>query len=438
MTYGPRIILCANMAGAPANAKEARTAWGMALVVFLVTLSAYIARVNVSVALPYISEDFGWSTVEEGLYGGLLLGIFLAGYGLSNIFLSPLVDHFGPRKSLLVAVAVFSLLTFLTGLVGLVFAFLIIARILLGLAQGIVYPSASKITQAWFRPRQRSKVNALHLSAMEWSNLLVPIFLIPIIIMTDWRYAFFAVAILCALVLVPVFIYLRDCPECERIRKNGRDASLREVMRKAVKDLRAASRIKGIYLLAAADAAGNLVWWGVSLWLPTYLKAIGMPPTEVMWVASLPYLGGIAGLLIGSYISDRTGKVVLVTFVFQMVGALFVLLLIGTESAGAIMLVLGAMFFCIALLPPNAFTLLQGIAPPELMGSATGIMNGIAVGMGVFGPIILGIAVAATGSYSTGFIIMAAMQVLSAVLLLSFLGHERSGRDSADGAETQA
>jgi len=46
-------------------------------------------------------------------------------------------------------------------------------------------------------------------------------------------------------------------------------------MRKAMGDLREASRIKGIFILAAADAAGNLVWWGVSLWLPSYLLAIG-------------------------------------------------------------------------------------------------------------------------------------------------------------------
>ncbi|HUL39552.1 MAG TPA: MFS transporter [Methanomassiliicoccales archaeon] len=422
------------MAGAQALPNDNRTAWGMAIIVFGVTLAAYIARVNVSVALPYISQDFGWDQAQAALYGGVLLGIFLAGYGISNIFLSPLVDHFGPRKSLLVAVACFSLLTFLTGLVGLLFSLLVLTRILLGFAQGIVYPSASKITQAWFPPRKRSKVNALHLSAMEWSNLLVPIILIPIIMITDWRYAFFAVGILCALVLVPVFLKLRDCPECERIRRHEHKQSLGELMRKAMKDLRAASRIKGIFILSAADAAGNLVWWGISLWLPSYLFAIGLTQTEVMWVASLPYLGGIAGLLLGSFLTDRTGKVILITFSFQMLGALAVLLLIGTTSAVAIMMVLAVLFFFIALFPPNAFTLLQGIAPPELMGSATGLMNGIAVGMGVFGPVILGVAVAATGSFEAGFVIMAMMQVLSAALLLWFRGSQRrSGTKPAPG-----
>jgi len=404
---------------ARAEQRDGPQAWKMALIVFLVTLSAYIARVNLSVALPYISADFGWNQEQIGVNGGLLLGIFLVGYGISNIFLSPLVDHFGPRQSLLIAVAVFSVLTFLTGLVGLIFSFLVIARILLGLAQGIIYPSASKVTQAWFRPNHRAKVNALHLSAMEWSNLLVPIFLIPIIIATSWRYAFFSVALLGLLVLIPVYLMLHDHPRWSSVRSGARPMS--EVMRNALKDLRAALRIKGILILATADAAGNLVWWGISLWLPTYLQAIGLSPAEIMWVASLPYLGGIAGLLIGSWLSDRTGRIILITFTFQMAGAFFVLLLIGNTGIAAIMAILAALFFFIALMPPNAFTLLQSIAPPELMGSATGIMNGIAVGMGALGPIILGLAVALTGSYAAGFVIMAIMQVASAVLLLVFM-----------------
>ena len=124
---------------------------------------------------------------------------------------------------------------------------------------------------------------------------------------------------------------------------------------------------------------------------------------------------------------------VLITLIFQVAGTLFVLLLIGAEAPATIMLVLGCMFFFIALFPPNAFTLLQGIAPARLMGSATGLMNGIAVGSGVFGPIILGMAVAATGSYTAGFVVMAIMQVVSALLLIPFLRQERAGR-GAEGS----
>ncbi|MDD1743119.1 MAG: MFS transporter [Methanomassiliicoccales archaeon] len=402
---------------------KGRSPAGIAVILFLTTLAAYIARVNLSVALPFISSDYGWTDAEKGLYGGLLLGIFLVGYGVSNVILSPLVDRFGPRKSMMVAVAVFSLLTFLTGLVGLIFFAFIAARLFLGLSQGILFPSASKVTQAWFEPCDRSKVNSLHLSSMHISNLLVPIFLIPLILVVGWAASFFAVAFITALVLIPLLLYLRDSPIAGT---KVESKPIRDVIRDAKAGLRSALRIKGILTLSAADAAGNLVWWGISLWLPTYLiVAKGMSVEQIVLVASLPYLGGVAGLFLGSWISDRTGKRVLVTTAFQLVAVLFIFLLVGANDETMIIIILAAIFFSISILPPNCFTLLQGIAPCELMGSATGIMNGLSVGLGVFGPMILGLAVAATGSYDIGLYIMAGLQVVSAAIMMMFRKHER-------------
>ncbi len=411
---------------------KGRSPAGIAFILFLTTLAAYIARVNLSVALPFISSDYGWTDAEKGLYGGLLLGIFLVGYGVSNVILSPLVDRFGPRKCMMVAVVVFSMLTFFTGIVGLVFFAFIAARLLLGLSQGILFPSASKVTQAWFEPRYRSKVNSLHLSSMHFSNLLVPIFLIPLILVIGWAASFFAVAFITSLVLIPLLFYMRDSPSAEM--KVDRKP-IKDIIGDAKAGLRSALAIKGIFVLSAADAAGNLVWWGISLWLPTYLiQAKGLSVDQIVLVASLPYLGGVAGLYLGSLMSDRTGKRVLITTAFQLVAVLFIFLLVGASDETMIIVILAAIFFCISILPPNCFTLLQGIAPRELLGSATGVMNGLAVGLGVFGPIILGLAVAATGSYDIGLYVMAGLQVVSAVVMMMFRKYELESERPA-GAE---
>ncbi|HTY47584.1 MAG TPA: MFS transporter [Methanomassiliicoccales archaeon] len=405
---------------------QRRTAIGMATILFLVTLAAYIARVNLSVALPFIGEAYGWNAEQLGVYGGILLGIFLVGYGLSNVFVSPLVDYFGPRKSMMVAVAVFSLLTFLTGVIGLVFVLLISARLLLGLSQGIIYPSASKVTQAWFAPGDRSKINSLHLSSSFVSNLLVPLFLIPLILLTDWRFAFFAVAVVSVLTLIPLWLYLRDCPGPAPCTVR---MSLRDVVSKARSDMRSALKVKGLLRLSAGYAAGDLVFWGLSLWLPTYLVvAKGFQTGELALAASLPYIGGLVGLYIGSVLSDRTGKRVLITTSFLVACAASLVLLIGAQDQALVIIVLGAVFFFVGILPPNAFTLLQGVCPAERIGSATGIMNGIAVGIGVFGPLILGMAVASTGSYDSGLLLLAAMAILSAIILWPFRRQESRPR----------
>jgi ACS family hexuronate transporter-like MFS transporter len=224
--------------------------------------------------------------------------------------------------------------------------------------------------------------------------------------------------------MIPLFLYLRDSPVAGT-KAYGKP--IKEMVKDAKEGLRSALRIKGIFVLSAADAAGNLVWWGISLWLPTYLiLAKGMSLDQIVLVASLPYLGGVAGLYFGSWLSDRTGKRVLITTIFQLMAVLFIFLLVGASGEATIMIILAAIFFCISILPPNCFTLLQGIAPCELLGSATGVMNGLAVGLGVFGPVILGLAVAATGSYDIGLYVMAGLQVVSAAIMLMFRKHEKA------------
>jgi MFS family permease len=200
--------------------KRQRQAALIAIILFITVLVGYLARVSISVALPFIKIDYGWNNEQLGSLGGLLLGIFLIGYGLSNIFLSPLLDCYGPRKGLLIAVTAWSILTFLTGIVGVYYSVFILLRFLLGIAQGVLFPSASKVTQAWFPPGRRSRMNALYHSSLELSNLLSPLLLIPLIMTINWQFMFVVLAAAGFIILIPIWLYLRDAPEplpeCER------------------------------------------------------------------------------------------------------------------------------------------------------------------------------------------------------------------------------
>lgn len=389
----------------------------IASLLFLATLMGYIARANISVALPFVAEDYAWSPEQLGGLGGILLGIFLVGYGFSNVLISPLVDVFGPRKSLMVAIFAWSVFTFLTGVFGVFYWMFIVTRLFVGLSQGILFPSASKVTQAWFPPSSRSRVNAIYLISGFLSNLLVPLLLIPLILATSWETMFFVVAVAGFLVLIPIWRFLRDTPEERSIAVTK--VSLRQVLSETKRNIHEAMRIKGIWIITFSFLFTNLAWWGLSLWLPTYLiKARDFTVDQVVWGASLPYLGGIAGMLTGSWISDKSGKRVETAAAFALICAFFLVLLVLTTSFELVLLVLAMVFFFLGVMAPTAFTLTQGITPPRLMSSATGIVNGIANGAGVFGPILLGIAVALTSSYDIGLIIMAVFQVLAAVLML--------------------
>ncbi len=398
----------------------------IAAILFLTVLSAYLARISLSVALPFIALDYGWSAEQLGGLGGVLLGIFLVGYGLSNIFISPLADCYGPRKGLLIAVLSWSILTLLTGVVGMYYAAFILLRTSLGLAQGVVFPAAGKITQAWSPPEQRSRMNALYYGAIALANILSPLLLIPLIILTSWNIMFIVLAGLGFALLVPMFLWLRDSPEgpasCEQ-------KTLADNVVYAFKNLKEAIRVKGLFVLTLGHALESIVFWGLSMWLPTFLvMARGFSPDELVWAAALPYFGYIVGLIVGSFLSDRTGKRSRVTGLFCLAGAAVFFLMIPLVGKWETIAALGVEFFFIALVGPNVAMLLQGCCTSRLTCSATGIENGIANGLGALGPILVGLVVLMTGSYNSAFFLLAFLLILSGVVILRFKIYEREAK----------
>jgi len=398
-----------------------KSATTIAALVTLSTLTGYLTRVNISVALPFISEDYGWTSQERALFGGVLLGLFLVGYGLSNIFVSPLIDRFGPRKGLMAIMLVWSIITFFTGIIGLIFWLFLLFRIILGLSEGPLFPSASKFTQAWFDVEGRTRVNSFWFSALYLSNLMASVTLVPLILLTSWQWAFYSIGILGIFVLIPLYLFLQDTPQGPVRSTADGTASAGTMVNACLVQVRGVLKLKGIVVLALSDITTNLAWWGISLWLPTYLIAEkGFDLSQLTYAVALPYVGGLLGIYVGSWISRRTQKVAATASVFAVLSAAFILLMTLVNSQASTIVVMAGIFFFISIVQPNLITLLQGNCPSNLIGGATGFLNGISVGLGVFGPITIGVTVAITGSFSLGLVILAAFQLLSGVVLLLF------------------
>jgi sugar phosphate permease len=395
----------------------------IAAVLFLTVLSAYLTRVSLSVALPFVASDYGWTTEQLGGLGGLLLGIFLVGYGFSNVLISPLADCYGPKKGLLISVLVWSALTLLTGLAGMFYAVFVLLRTSLGLAQGVVFPAAGKITQAWFPPERSSRMNALYYAAIALANILSPLLLIPLILYTSWNVMFVALAVSGFLLLVPILYWLWDSPEGPTVC--GQD-SLADNLRYTWESIREAAKTKGLPILILSHTLESVVFWGLSLWLPTFLvMARGFSEDDLVWAAALPYVGYIAGLVIGSTLSDRTGKRTLVTGLFCMFGSVVLFLLTQLTGRGEVLIALGGAFFAVALVGPNVASLLQSCCMSKLTCSATGIENGLSNGLGALGPVLVGLIVAATGYYESALVLLAVLLLASGLIILKFKTHER-------------
>src|ERR1700731_3542052 len=91
-------------------AGSARPTWGrwyILLLISLMYLITYLARVNISTAAPVISKEFGFDKVTMGV----IFSAFVWAYALFQVPGGWMGDRFGPRSMLTGVVAYWSIMT---------------------------------------------------------------------------------------------------------------------------------------------------------------------------------------------------------------------------------------------------------------------------------------------------------------------------------------
>ena len=124
---------------------------------FLAVSICYIDRVNISVAIIPMQEQFGWSEFQVGI----ILSSFYFGYMFTLIIGGYLADKYGGKKVLGYGLLIWSFFTIITpffaysGLCWLIFI-----RILMGLGEGITFPSWHAIYARWIPFKERTRAVA--------------------------------------------------------------------------------------------------------------------------------------------------------------------------------------------------------------------------------------------------------------------------------------
>ena len=128
---------------------QQRTFW----LLWITYASFYLGRVNLSVALPGLMDEFGWTKTQVGVIGAALFWAYAVGQ-LVNGFLG---DRIGARVMIAAGLAVSALLNlafgFGAGLVGLT-----VVWGLNGYVQAMGWGPVVKTMANWFPPSERGKV----------------------------------------------------------------------------------------------------------------------------------------------------------------------------------------------------------------------------------------------------------------------------------------
>ncbi|MGL5512851.1 MAG: MFS transporter, partial [Sporomusa sp.] len=361
-------------------------------IIFIGIMIAFLDRVVVSVLAandPFLTE---MGIKGQPLKIGMMMSAFLAAYGIGNVALSPLGDYLGPRKAMCLCIITWIISMFIGG-IATVFTTFIVARIILGIGEGFYYPMQSIYIKNWFPPQERGRANAMWIIGQSVAPALAMPLFSYLIGKYGWRESYFFCIVLSLIPLYLLWFHTTDTP---RTNKKVNALELQHIEEGLAKEQKAGEtavtqsfwqRVQPFvanyhyWLLVLWYMCLQLIFWGFVSWLPAYLKmARGFTWAEMGWMASLPFLVTIVTKACNGWINDRIGRCAPLMCVTMCLGAICVYSAATVEGKYASVFFLSFAMGFTGMAAPSAWTLLQNLVPANSVGTAGGIMNGIACG----------------------------------------------------------
>jgi MFS transporter, ACS family, D-galactonate transporter len=381
---------------------NSKTRWQIPAVLAVTVFVNYLDRNNLSLAIPRLAQDFNWSDREVGSKGELLLAAFFLSYALSNMLLSPLAERFGAKRSVIAAIAAFSIVTILSAPFGYSFAALIVLRLLLGVGEGVHIPMSSAIVSRWFLPGERSRANAIWGSGILLSTAIAPLFVVPLIQVWGWRSTFAVLGVAGMLVSIPLVYFLvpdessSAQPAAEMPAADQRQQTPSVQYR----------RDPRFWLSVVGGSLNAFCAFGVLNWLPTYFnRAKGIDFEQLGWPLALVFSAGIVGIALMAYLGDKLQQRTKLAGVGFFIAGGMVYIASTTNRVEFLVLFFAAAVFFQSAYAAQEYAIIQRILPANQVGAGTGLYNGLSILLGgVGGSLVPGSIVAATGSFDAAIL----------------------------------
>jgi ACS family glucarate transporter-like MFS transporter len=136
-----------------------RFRWVLIGWMFVISATAYLDRVNISIAGQFLQRDLKLNNTQLGW----VFSAFVFGYALFQAPGGRLADRFGPRRVIVLGTLWWGVFTALTasvaGSVAASLGVLIGVRFLLGVGEAVVYPASNRLVAGWIRAQERGIAN---------------------------------------------------------------------------------------------------------------------------------------------------------------------------------------------------------------------------------------------------------------------------------------
>ncbi|WP_193504892.1 MFS transporter [Streptomyces coeruleorubidus] len=312
-------------------------AWFVAAVTFVTIIGAAAFRSVPGLLIDPLHDEFDWSrgTISAAV------SVNLALYGLTAPFAAALMDRFGIRRVVAVALTVIALGSGLTVWMTAAWQLMLCWGLLVGLGSGsMALAFAATVTNRWFTER-RGLVSGILTAASASGQLIFLPLLSWIVERHDWRPAAVTVA-LAALAVVPfVWLLLRDHPADVGLKPYGatefvpKPAPVPGAARRAVTVLFSAARTGPFWLLAGTFAICGASTNGL---IQTHFVPAAhdhdMPLTTAASLLAVIGVFDVVGTIASGWFTDRfeARRLLAVYYSLRGVSLLFLPLLLVTPT----------------------------------------------------------------------------------------------------------
>jgi sugar phosphate permease len=365
-----------------------------------------------------LREEFGWSRT--------LLSAAFALARAESAVLGPiqgwLTDRFGPRVLIRTGMVVlgvgFMLFSRVHSPVTFFLTFFVMA---VGAGLGGYLPITVAIVN-WFR-RRRAQALSYSSVGMAMGGLMTPL-VAAVMLRVGWRWTAFLSGVVIILAGLPLAQLVRHRPEAHGWRVDGDSADAEPAVAAARMPAdvdftaRQAMRTRAFWLISAGHGSALLVVSAVMVHMVVHVtERLGISLAQAAGVVSMITITQIAGQLSGGWAGDRISKRAIV--VVCMVGHAAALLLLAHASAYWMVVVFATLH---GLAWGMRGPLMAAIRADYFGSGSFGMISGISsmvvmLGM-IAGPLVAGILADRTGSYVTGFTVLAVLASLGSIFFL--------------------
>ncbi|MFG3199019.1 MFS transporter [Streptomyces sp. NPDC048208] len=345
---------------APARRRRVHRAWFVAAVTFVTIIGAAAFRSLPGLLIDPLHDEFGWS---RGTIGAAV-SVNLALYGLTAPFAAALMDRFGIRRVVALALTVIALGAGLTVWMTEPWQLILCWGLLVGLGSGsMALAFAATVTGRWFTERRGLVSGILTAASASGQLIFLPLLSWMVESRHDWRPAAVTVA-LAALAVVPfVWLLLRDHPADVGLKPYGatefvpKPPPVAGAARRALTVLGSAVRTGQFWLLAGSFAICGASTNGL---IQTHFVPAahdhGMPVQAAASLLAVIGVFDVVGTIASGWFTDRfdSRRLLAVYYALRGVSLLFLPMLL--EPAVHLPMVFFIVFYgldWVATVPPT-------------------------------------------------------------------------------------